>query len=79
MPPCPMNVTILGKYKTPVIPEYATNNAHMFYILCKDFEERNQFIASLKAFLSARFAAITSDEPNAVLISGPTDATISAA
>lgn len=32
----------------PVIPEYATNNAHMFYIVCKDLHSRTQLIAKLK-------------------------------
>ncbi|WP_415325246.1 dTDP-4-amino-4,6-dideoxygalactose transaminase [Chryseobacterium sp. MMS23-Vi53] len=32
----------------PLIPEYATNNAHMFYIVCKDLESRTQLIKKLK-------------------------------
>ncbi|TAE74858.1 MAG: dTDP-4-amino-4,6-dideoxygalactose transaminase [Bacteroidetes bacterium] len=32
----------------PIIPEYATNNAHIFYILCKDLEERTQLVQFLK-------------------------------
>lgn len=32
----------------PYLPEYATNNAHMFYILCKDLEHRTQLIKNLK-------------------------------
>lgn len=32
----------------PKIPNYATNNAHMFYIVCKDLEERTALIAHLK-------------------------------
>lgn len=32
----------------PVIPEYATNNAHMFYIICKDFNYRTELIKKLK-------------------------------
>ncbi|MGE0567503.1 MAG: dTDP-4-amino-4,6-dideoxygalactose transaminase [Bacteroidia bacterium] len=32
----------------PNIPEYATNNAHMFYILCNNLEERTKLIAYLK-------------------------------
>jgi dTDP-4-amino-4,6-dideoxygalactose transaminase len=34
--------------KLPVIPEYATNNAHMFYIVCNSSEIRNNLIAYLK-------------------------------
>ncbi|CAN5533189.1 dTDP-4-amino-4,6-dideoxygalactose transaminase [soil metagenome] len=33
-----------GKILLPVIPEYATNNAHLFYILTKDLNERNELI-----------------------------------
>lgn len=32
----------------PVIPEYATNNAHMFYIVCKDLDSRTALIKKLK-------------------------------
>jgi len=31
------------------IPEYATNNAHMFYILCRSLEERSRLIGYLKS------------------------------
>jgi dTDP-4-amino-4,6-dideoxygalactose transaminase len=37
-----------GKIKLPVIPDYATNNAHMFYFLCGSLEERIELIDSLK-------------------------------
>lgn len=40
--------TQLGKFRTPIIPEYATNNAHMYYLVCKDIEERDNFISSYK-------------------------------
>ncbi len=33
----------------PMIPEYATNNAHMFYLVCRDLEQRTALIAALKA------------------------------
>jgi dTDP-4-amino-4,6-dideoxygalactose transaminase len=33
----------------PDIPEYATNNAHMFYIECRNLEERNRLIDFLKS------------------------------
>lgn len=33
----------------PVIPAYATNNAHMFYITAKDLNHRDAIIAKLKA------------------------------
>jgi dTDP-4-amino-4,6-dideoxygalactose transaminase len=32
----------------PQIPDYATNNAHMFYLVCPSLEFRDQLIASLK-------------------------------
>jgi dTDP-4-amino-4,6-dideoxygalactose transaminase len=32
----------------PVIPEYATNNAHMFYLVCGDLAQRTALISSLK-------------------------------
>ncbi|MCS7086824.1 MAG: DegT/DnrJ/EryC1/StrS family aminotransferase, partial [Bacteroidia bacterium] len=37
-----------GKIRLPHIPEYASNNAHLFYILCSDLEERTALIAYLK-------------------------------
>lgn len=32
----------------PTIPEYATNNAHMFYLVCRDLDQRTALIAALK-------------------------------
>lgn len=32
----------------PVIPRYATNNAHMFYLVCKDLNQRTALIEHLK-------------------------------
>lgn len=37
-----------GFFSLPDIPEYATNNAHMFYIVCRSLEERTALIAHLK-------------------------------
>ncbi|MFC2109206.1 dTDP-4-amino-4,6-dideoxygalactose transaminase [Bacteroidota bacterium] len=37
-----------SKIQTPFIPKYATNNAHMFYVLCKNLEDRNKFIKDYK-------------------------------
>lgn len=37
-----------GIIRLPRIPEYATNNAHMFYIVCRDLEERSGLIKYLK-------------------------------
>jgi dTDP-4-amino-4,6-dideoxygalactose transaminase len=32
----------------PHIPDYATNNGHMFYLVCKTIEQRTKLISSLK-------------------------------
>jgi len=37
-----------GKVKLPVIPDYATNNAHMYYIVCNNLDERSDLIKFLK-------------------------------
>lgn len=37
-----------GYIRVPQIPAYATNNAHMFYIICRNLEERSGLIAYLK-------------------------------
>ena len=38
-----------GILKLPVIPEYATNNAHMFYTVCRSLKQRSDLIEYLKA------------------------------
>ena len=38
-----------GYVRLPQIPGYATNNAHMFYLICRNLEERTGLIAHLKA------------------------------
>jgi len=39
----------LGKViKLPYIPKYATNNAHMFYLVCKSADQRDYVIKTLK-------------------------------
>lgn len=35
--------------RLPKIPDFATNNAHMFYMVCSSLEERNRLIAHLKS------------------------------
>ena len=35
-------------FSLPFIPQYATNNAHMYYVLCSTLEERTDFIAKMK-------------------------------
>lgn len=37
-----------GRFNLPDIPHYATNNAHMFYLVCSSLEERTAFIKKLK-------------------------------
>lgn len=37
-----------GFFSLPDIPEYATNNAHMFYMVCRSLKERTALIAYLK-------------------------------
>jgi dTDP-4-amino-4,6-dideoxygalactose transaminase len=37
-----------GFFRLPEIPEYATNNAHMFYLDCNSLEDRTKLIAHLK-------------------------------
>ena len=38
----------LGQLDLPRIPDFATNNAHMFYCICRNLEERSDLIAYLK-------------------------------
>lgn len=38
-----------GKIKLPVIPDYATNNAHMFYLVCRNLKERTALLNHLKS------------------------------
>ncbi len=37
-----------GYFKLPQIPAYATNNAHMFYLVCPSLEGRTKLITTLK-------------------------------
>ena len=36
-------------FQLPKVPEYATNNAHMFYLLFPNLAKRSDFIAKMKA------------------------------
>lgn len=38
-----------GTLKMAYLPDFATNNGHMFYVLCKNLEERTALIQHLKA------------------------------
>lgn len=42
------SIYVKGHIKIPSIPTYATNNAHMFFIICKDLKERTDLILYLK-------------------------------
>ncbi len=37
-----------GCFSLPIVPKYATNNAHMFYLICRSLEERSALIQYLK-------------------------------
>jgi dTDP-4-amino-4,6-dideoxygalactose transaminase len=37
-----------GRFRLPDIPDYATNNAHMFYLVCNNLQERSALIKKLK-------------------------------
>lgn len=41
------DVTSYG-IQLPYVPDYATNNGHMFYMLCTDIDQRDRVIAGLK-------------------------------
>ncbi len=41
-------LAIQGKVRLPFIPEYATNNAHMFYLVTENLAERTALIDTLK-------------------------------
>ena len=38
-----------GCFRLPELPNYATNNAHMFYLVCNSLEERTGLISHLKS------------------------------
>jgi len=42
------DVAAKGFIQLPDIPEYATNNAHMFYFVCRNLDERTKLLAYLK-------------------------------
>lgn len=42
------HLQVEGKVQLPILPDYATNNAHMFYMVCKNLEERTALIKFLK-------------------------------
>lgn len=42
------DLALKGLISLPDIPEYATNNAHMFYVVCRNLNERTALISHLK-------------------------------
>ncbi len=44
----PLASRLSPKLALPTIPDYATNNAHMFYLVCNNLEERTALIKHLK-------------------------------
>ncbi|PVX46589.1 dTDP-4-amino-4,6-dideoxygalactose transaminase [Flavobacterium sp. 103] len=43
-----INESKLVNVKLPVVPDFATNNGHMFYLVCSNIEERTKLISKLK-------------------------------
>ncbi len=37
-----------GTLRLPFVPDFATNNGHMFYVVCEDLEQRDKLIEHLK-------------------------------
>ena len=44
----PLTSNLSPKLALPVLPDYATNNAHMFYLVCNSLEQRTALIKHLK-------------------------------
>ena len=42
------NWALQNEIKLPLIPSYATNNGHMFFMVCKNLQQRTQIINKLK-------------------------------
>jgi dTDP-4-amino-4,6-dideoxygalactose transaminase len=42
------SIAMRGKIRLPFIPSYATNNAHMYYLVCGSLQERSDLIGFLK-------------------------------
>lgn len=43
------NWSLENNINLPFIPDFATNNAHMFYLVCKDLQQRTELIDKLKS------------------------------
>ncbi len=44
-----VNLEDTGRVKLPEVPDYATQNGHLFYMVCESLSERSRLIAHLKA------------------------------
>jgi len=42
------NLADMGFFRLPEIPQFATNNAHMFYLVCRSLDERSSLIDYLR-------------------------------
>ena len=42
------DLAVKGYFTMPDMPEYSTNNAHMYYLVCRNLNERTKLIAYLK-------------------------------
>lgn len=42
------DLAVKGYFTMPDIPDYATNNGHMFYLVCRSLDERTKLISYLK-------------------------------
>lgn len=70
------DLAVKGYFTMPDVPAYATNNGHMFYMVCRSLEERTKLIAYLKEkgigavfhylslHLSDYYRSVESDIPN---------------
>jgi dTDP-4-amino-4,6-dideoxygalactose transaminase len=38
-----------NEIQLPFLPDFATNNGHMFYVVCKNLQQRTELIAHLKS------------------------------
>ncbi len=39
---------VKNNIKLPILPEYSSNNGHMFYLICESLDQRNEIIEKLK-------------------------------
>jgi dTDP-4-amino-4,6-dideoxygalactose transaminase len=42
------DLAVKGCFTMPDMPDYATNNAHMFYLICRSLDERTELLSYLK-------------------------------